>query len=110
MNLKTSLKLYCKKLKNGNEVIQTFHFNQVKFQHSQTFDTFLSELQSKAAVCNFPDANRLIRDKYSVQCKQLAAKTTAARKKLDSRSGLGKLRPAGLMQPTKAFCAARQHQ
>ena len=49
------LRNYC------NEVLQTFRFWNIPA--SEPFDTFLTEVRSRADLCNFKEKERMIRDK-----------------------------------------------
>ena len=44
-----------------SEVMQSLRFGKTNFH--DPFDSFLNELRDKAALCNFKDTDKMIRDK-----------------------------------------------
>ena len=60
------LKNYC--YPRTNEVLQTFRFWNIPA--SEPFDTFLTELRSRADLCNFQEKERMIRDKLVFKAKK----------------------------------------
>ena len=53
------IKEYC--TPKQNVVLQTFRFWNVQLQ--EPFDTFLTELRTRAEACDFKEKDRMIRDK-----------------------------------------------